>query len=445
MKIIIIGGIAAGASAAAKAKRLDPDLDITIYEKGEVLSFGACGLPYYIGGYFADENAMIARKAGDFEKNGINIKTCHEVLSIHVEESYVTVRNLKDNTSIDEAYDKLLIATGANVIVPSIENLDLKNIFTLKSLDDGKALREAVFDKNNVHFTIIGGGYIGLEAIDALKENKKHVRLIEMGDRVLTKTFDQEITDIIEQELSDNGVEVHCNERITRIEGDSHVRKVITDKGEYESDVVLLATGFSPATSFLRGTDIKTLPNGAVITDEEGRTNISNIYAAGDCGSIYHLIRQENVYIPLATTANKLGRIVGENLAGQHKKFQGTLGSGCLKVLSLEAGRSGITEAEAKELNINYGTTFIKDKDHTNYYPGQKDIYIKLIYDIDSRIILGGQAVGNQGTVLRVDVLCAAIYKKMTVEELGYLDLCYSPPFARTWDVLNVAGNSAKK
>lgn len=445
MKIIIIGGIAAGASAAAKAKRLDPSLDITIYEKGEVLSFGACGLPYYIGGYFADENAMIARKAADFEKNGINVKTCHEVVSVHAEESYVTVKNLKDNTLIEVPYDKLLIAAGANVIVPSLKNIDLDNVYTLKSLADGRALREAVFDKSNMNFTIIGGGYIGLEAVDGLKENGKHVRLVEMGERILAKTFDQEITDIIEQELIDNGVELHLGERITSLEGSGAVRSVVTDKGEYESDVVLLATGVSPATSFLEGTGIKTLPNGAVITDGEGRTNIPNIFAAGDCASVYHLIREDNVYIPLATTANKLGRVIGENLAGQHKSFQGTLGAGCLKVLGLEAGRCGITEAEAKEMGISYGTTFIKDKDHTNYYPNQRDIFVKLIYDRETRVILGGQAVGSQGAVLRVDVLCAAVYKKMTVDELGYLDLCYSPPFARTWDVLNVAGNSAKK
>ena len=221
------------------------------------------------------------------------------------------------------------------------------------------------------------------------------------------------------------------------------VTDVVTDKGTYKADIVVLATGIRPSTAFLKATGIALLRNGAIVINEYGETNLQDVYAAGDCATVYHLIREENVYIPLATTANKLGRIVGENLAGEHTAFQGTLGSAAVKVMDLEAGKTGLSESEAQKMGLNFKTVFITDQNQTGYYPGQADIAVKLIYEAETQILLGGQVIGKKGAVLRVDVLAAAIFKKTTTKELGMLDLCYSPPFSKAWDVLNVAGNNA--
>ena len=220
--------------------------------------------------------------------------------------------------------------------------------------------------------------------------------------------------------------------------------KVITNTDEVEVDLVVLAAGVRPNTSFLKDTGIEMLDNGAIVIDNQGRTSIEDIYAAGDCATVYHLVKQQQVYIPLATNANKLGRIVGSNLGGKSETFQGTLGSSCIKLLDMEAASTGITEADAKKMNLNYKATFITDKNHTDYCPGQEKISIKLIYDADTKVILGGQAVGKSDAVQRTNVLATAIFTKMTTEQLGMLDLCYAPPFARTWDALNIAGNVSK-
>ncbi len=337
-----------------------------------------------------------------------------------------------------------MVATGANAILPPVEGLQtLKNIFTLKSIDDGIELKKAMMREENKEILVIGAGYIGIEVIEAAKKLGKNVRVIQRGKRVMAASFDSEITDFMEEEIRSHGVELHLEEVVKKIEGNEKVERVITDKGEYSADIVVIAAGVRPATSFLEGTGIE-MDKGAIIIDEEGKTSVDSIYSAGDCAVVYHKVRKKNVYIPLATTANKIGRIVGENLAGAKNKFDGTLGSACIKVMDLEAGRTGITETDAKLDGINYKTILVKDKNQTNYYPGQENIFVKLIYGAETKVILGGQIIGKNGAVLRVDVIAMAVAAKMKTSELGMMDFCYAPPFARTWDVLNVSGNVAK-
>lgn len=447
MKIIVIGGVAAGMSAAAKASRLDKTADIVIYEKTDIVSWGACGLPYYVGNFFEDAKNMIARPVEKFIEAGMNIKIKHEVINVDVEKKEVTVKNLLTNEEFVDSYDKLMVATGAHAIIPPIENVKSKGVFTLKDYQDGIELKEEILKEENQNIVIVGAGYIGLEVAEASKHlGKESVRIIQLGDRVLMESFDKEITDVMEEEIrSYDGVELHLEELVKSIiEEDGKVVGVRTDKGEYKADLVVISTGVRPNTSFMKETGIEMLPNGAIIIDNQGRTSIDSIYSAGDCATVPHLVRNENMYIPLATTANKLGRIVGENLAGMETTFQGTLGSAAVKVMEVEAGRTGITEAEAIKMGINYKTVFIKDKNQTNYYPGREDIFVKLIYDADTRVLLGGQIAGKNGAVLRVDSLATAIFAKLTVEQIGMMDFCYAPPFARTWDVMNVAGNVAK-
>lgn len=444
MKVIIIGGIAAGMSAAAKFKRLSPNDDVVVYEKGDIVSFGACGLPYYVGGFFDDSNEMIARTQEAFREAGVEIHTKHEVTNVDFSNKKVTVKNLNTNEVLEESYDKLMIASGARAIIPPIKNIDLENVVTLKSMDDGNKLRELMSKEENKKIAIIGAGFIGLEAAEAAKHRGKEVTVIQLQDRVLQEVFDKDITDLLEEELRENGVNLLLSETVTELIGDGKVSKVKTNKREIEADIVILATGVKPNTDFLNCDEIKMIRNGAIVVDKYGRTSVEDVYAAGDCATINSLITDREIYVPLATGANKLGRIVGENLAGQNNSFQGSMASSCIKVMDMEAARTGLSEKEVLNLGFNYKTKFITDMNQTSYYPGRERIYVKLIYDAHTRVILGGQVAGYKDAVQRCNVLAACIYAKMTTEQLGMLDLCYAPPFSRTWDVLNVAGNVSK-
>ena len=444
MKVIIIGGVAAGMSAAAKFKRLSPNDDVIVYEKGDIVSFGACGLPYYVGGFFEDSQEMIARTPEQFRESGVEIHTKHEVIDVDFSNKKVKVKNLITDEILEENYDKLMIASGARAIIPPIKNIDLENVVTLKSMDDGDKLRELMAKDEYKKVAIIGAGFIGLEAVEAAKHRGKEVTVIQLQDRVLQEVFDKDITDLLEEELRDKGINLLLSETVVELIGEGKVSKVKTDKREIDADIVILATGVKPNTDFLNCDEIKMIRNGAIVVDKYGRTSVEDVYAAGDCATINSLITDREIYVPLATGANKLGRIVGENLAGQNNSFQGSMASSCIKVMDMEAARTGLSEKEVLNLGFNYKTKFITDMNQTSYYPGRERIYVKLIYDAHTRVILGGQVAGYKDAVQRCNVLAACIYAKMTTEQLGMLDLCYSPPFSRTWDVLNVAGNVSK-
>ncbi|WP_195987410.1 CoA-disulfide reductase [Clostridium sp. D53t1_180928_C8] len=444
MKVVIIGGVAAGMSAAAKFKRLSPNDDVVVYEKGDIVSFGACGLPYYVGGFFDDSREMIARTPEQFKESGVEIHIKHEVIDVDFSNKKLNVKNLNTNEILEENYDKLMIASGARAIIPPIKNINLENVVTLKSMEDGNKLRDLMANEDYKKVTIIGAGFIGLEAVEAAKHKGKEVTVIQLQDRVLQEVFDKDITELLEEELRDNDINLLLAETVVELIGDGKVSKVKTDKREIDADIVILATGVKPNTDFLKSDEIRMLKNGALIVDSYGRTSVEDVYSAGDCATINNLITGKESYVPLATGANKLGRIVGENLAGQNNSFQGSMASSCIKVMKMEAARTGLSEKEVKDLGFDYKTKFITDMNQTSYYPGRERIYIKLIYDAHTKVIYGGQVAGYKDAVQRCNVIAACIYAKMTTDQLGMLDLCYSPPFARTWDALNVAGNVSK-
>ncbi|WP_371364995.1 NADH peroxidase [Sporomusa rhizae] len=444
MRIVIIGAEAAGASAAAKAKRLLPDAEIIVYEKSVIVSFGACGLPYFVGDSFDDPDFMISRTVEQFTNSGITVKIKHEVLAVDAEAKTITVKNLDSGETFTQSYDRLLIATGAAAVKPPITNLNLQNVFTLKSMADGLMLKQAAHQDKIKDVVIIGAGFIGLELAEAMIKLGKRVRILQLDERVMHDFFDQEITDIFEKELTAAGTVVQVSETVTSLQGDISVTGVVTDKGEYPADLVVVAVGVKPNTAFLQNTGITMLKNGAIAIDGHGQTSLPDIYAAGDCASVWHLVKRENVYIPLATTANKIGKIIGENLGGGDAIFPGTLGTAAIRVMELEAGRTGLTEKEAAKAGLPYKTVFIRDKNHSNYLPGQSDIFVKLVYHKETRVLLGGQVAGNYGSALRANVLAAAVWNGMTVDQLGMMDLFYAPPFSRPWDALNIAANAAK-
>lgn len=443
MRVIIIGGTAAGMSAAAKLRRVNRDVEIVVYEKRDYVSFGACGLPYYVGNFFESTNNMIARTKEQTIASGIDVLTQHEVVDIDVNTKKIVAKNLLTGKEINDNYDKLMIATGASPIIPQIKNINLKNVFTLHSMEDGIALKKAMEDPELKKVAIIGAGFIGIEIVEAAKQYGKEIHVFQREDRILNIPFDKEVTDLLEAELLNHNVTLSLSSTVTELKGIEKVEGVVVGNDIFEADIVVLAVGVKPNTEFLANTGIEMNKNSAIIVNNKGETSIEDIYAAGDCATVPHML-QENSYIPLATSANKLGRIVGENLGGLNSTYQLTLGSSCIKVLDMEAGRTGLSEEDAKKLGINYSTKFISDMNQTDYYPGQEKIYVKVIYDKVSKVLLGGQVVGKKDAVQRVNVVATAIYNKMTTTELGMLDLCYAPPFARTWDVLNVVGNVSK-
>lgn len=444
MKIMIIGAEATGASAAAKAKRLLPEAEIIIYEKSDVTSFGACGLPYFIANCFEDTGYMVSRTVPQFAKSGITVKIRHEVKAVDPAAKTAVVEDLETGERSTEPYDRLMIAAGASPVIPPIENLSLKHVFTLKTMDDGIALKQAVQSADIKSVAVVGAGFIGLEVTDAMMRLGKKVRLFQLEDRVISDAFDKEITDVLEKELTSAGVDLHLAETVRALKGTAQVTGVITDKGEYPADLVIFAVGVKPNTAFLQDTGMAMLKNGAIIIDKKGRTSLTDIYAAGDCATVPHFLTAANVYIPLATTANKLGKIAGENLVSKESEFPGTLGSAAVKMLKVEAGRTGLTEKDALKAGISWGSVFVRDKNHSNYLPGQSDIFVKLIYHKETGKLLGGQVAGRYGAALRANVLATAVWNGMTVEELGMLDLFYAPPFSRPWDVLNIAANAVK-
>ncbi|OCG25022.1 CoA-disulfide reductase [Gilliamella sp. wkB108] len=443
MKIIIIGAQAAGASAAAKARRTAPDATIRIYEKSDIVSFGACGLPYFIGDNFTDPNEMISRTPEQFQKDGIEIKLLHEVINIDINSKKITVKDLRSGQNFDDNYDKLLIAVGANPINPILSNRQLKNIFTLRDLHDGLAIKKVLTNPDIKNVVVVGAGYIGLEIAESLVSLKKNVRIIQLDERVLIESFDQQITDVIEENIKQY-CDLHLQERVQGFEGEHIVTHVITNKGLYPADAVIIATGVKPNSDIYKNIGINMLGNGAIITDSLGQTNIADVYAAGDCVALNHRVSQSMVYIPLATGANKLGKIVGENMAGGHYEYPGTIGTSALKTFDIEAGRTGLTENEVKKAQIPYKIVVVKDKNHSNYVAGQTSVIAKLIYHADTRVILGGQIAGGSGSALRVNTLATAIWSHLSIDELTMMDFLYAPPFSRPWDILNIAGSIAK-
>ena len=443
MKIVIIGGVAAGMSAASKIVRMDKNAEVTVYEKGGFLSYGACGLPYYVGDFNDDYRKMIARTKEKFTEMGIATFLHHEVLRVDSDSKTVTVKNLQTGQSFVDRYDKLMIATGASAIIPPIEGKEMMGIHVLKTMEDGIFLREYAKNPSIQNVVIVGGGYIGVECAEAFLHLGKKVRVIEATEHILAP-FDLEISELAKKELIENGVELHLVEKVTKFLGNFSVEKVETDRGVYQADLVIIAVGIRPNTSFLSDTKIERSQNGAILVNRKLQTSISDIYAAGDCILVHDNSMNESTYLALGTVANKCGRIAGKNMAGGDESFIGALGSAAIKVCNLELARTGVSEKDAKRLGMNYKTVVVAAYDHPAYYPNPTPITFKIIYEKDSKKILGAQACGKKGAVLRIDVFAVAIQAGMTVEELGMTDLVYAPPFAGVWDAIQIACNAAK-
>ncbi len=440
MKYVVLGGNAGGMSFGAKMKRNSPDDEIIILEKRDYISFGGCGLPYYVGSQFDDENEMFARKPEEVTSLGIDLRINSEVTKVDTKNNIVYYR--KNNEELTESYDKLVIATGSRAReLPNMKG-DLSRVTSLLSFEDGKKLKSFIQDKNNKKVAIIGAGFIGLEVMENVKELGKEVTLIENFNNIMGNKFSSNILEGVPEYIEKEGVTTYFDTRVEEVEGFADEVIVKTNKGNIVADVLVVAIGFVPNADFIEVDKL----NGIIKTDKNCKTNIDNVYAIGDCALSYNKVIEDMEYLPLATTANKQGRSLADFFAfGEEKvNFEGMLSSSCVKFFDMQLARTGVTEAVAKKYFKNVKTKVIKDKNQTSYCKGQEDIKVEIIYNADNYEILGAEMIGKKDVVLRIDVIAGLIHMKATTKQLGYIDFCYSPPFARTWEFLNVAGNVIK-
>ena len=445
MKIIIIGGVAAGAKTAAKTKRMLPDSEVHIFTKDNYVSYSACGMPYYIAGDFQDWHQLIIRSVEEFEKSGIHIHTKKQVTKILPADKKIMVKNLDTEDWQFVEYDKLVIATGAAPYIPEFTNTNSKRIYTLRTLDDGIAVRKGMEDAK--HITLIGGGYIAIELIEAFVKNNKKVTLVEHSAFVLSM-LDEDISALVQDYIlanSDGLVKIINNDTVSEIVGEGSVLDVITEKGYgFETDMVVVTSGVKPVVDIAADAGIILGKTGAIKVNSRMETNLPDIYACGDCAEKINMISNTPVWIPLGSTANKEGRVAAINVSGGVEDFEGVLGSSVLRYRDLNISRTGLTEKEAIRLGYDALSVILTKRDKAGYMPEVKDVTLKLIADKRSHKILGAQAIGCGDADKRVNTVSVGLLQRITVEELIDADLTYAPPFSTSIDILISAAQILK-
>lgn len=439
-KVVIIGGVAAGPKIMAKLLRTKEfDCQIDLYTEENLISYSACGLPYYIEGLIEDYNKLIVRKPEYFEELGAKIHLNKRCTKIIPEEHKIIIEDTKTGIIQTVEYDKLAITTGARPILPPINNINLKNVFTVRKLQDGIDIRNKIRETNTQKAVIIGGGYIGIEMLEAFFINNIHTHLVEMNEHILP-IFDPEISDLIKNEIlkiSDGKVEITTNDPVISFIGNEKVEKVITKSGKIiDADLVIICVGVTPNTEIAIDAGIEVGISNAIKVNNRMQTNKDNIYAAGDCIENFHLVSKNYCWIPLGSSANKEGRCAAINIAGQYDAFPGVLGSAVTRYNGMTISLTGLNETEAKKYGFETISATMTKKDKAGYMPEAENITIKLIVDKRSRKILGAQAIGCGDADKRINTVASAIQADQTVNEFLNLDMTYAPPFSTAIDPL---------
>lgn len=444
--VVIIGGVAAGMSAASQAKRRKPSLNVVALEKSEFVSYGSCGLPYYIMDIIKKHTDLVAITKEKFKtERNIDVRTKTEALGIDPKAGRVYAVDLNEKKDLVLPYDYLAVTTGASPMKPAIPGIDLPGIFMLRNLDDGIAVKAYIKSFPVRRTAIIGAGYIGMEMSEALKGLGFEVILIEKMPNILG-TMDNEITTVVEKTLEGNGVKVLKSTEVRSFDKkENGMIKIETGSGSFDVDMVILGIGVKPNSAIAKAAGVTTGHSDAILVNEKMETNVPRIYSAGDCATAKHILLKKDLYLPMGTTANKQGRIAGSSIAGGEETFKGVTGTAVVKIFDLEVARTGLTEKEASESGLDTVSGTIISRTRAHYYPGGKPITIKVVIDKKKGKILGAQMVGGEGVAKRIDIVVAGLYKGMTAGELSRLDLSYAPPFAPVWDPLLVAANDALK
>lgn len=436
MKIVVVGCTHAGTAAVVNLKAFHPESEITIYEKNDNISFLSCGIALNVGGVIKETKDLFYNSPENLAKQGVVTNMKHEVLDIDFDNKKVKVKNLLTNEEFEDNYDKLVLTLGSWPIVPRFEGGDLENILLCKNHDHALTIIEKAEHAKNV--VIIGAGYIGVELVEAFEMKGKNVTLIDAEDRIMPKYLDKEFTDLAEAEFKAKGVNFALGQKVQKFEGENgKVTRVVTEKGSYEGDLVVLCIGFAPSTKLVQG-KLETLPNGAIIIDEYMRTSREDVFAAGDCCVVKYNPANDTRYIPLATNAVRMGTLVARNINEPTLKYMGTQGTSGIKIYDQCISSTGLTEGVAKATtSYNVASVTLEDNYRPEFMPTYEKALIKLVYDKDTRRVLGGQIASKIDLTQFMNTLSVVIQNNMTVEELAMTDFFFQPHFNKPWSILN--------
>lgn len=443
-KIIIVGGVAGGASAAARLRRLDETLDIIILEKGDYISFANCGLPYHIGNVIHNRESLFLQTPESLKKRlNIEARIANEVISIDKDHKTVTVKDLNTNSTYVESYDKLILSPGASPIKPNISGLEkAKNLFTLRNVPDTDKIKNFIKEHNPKTATIVGGGFIGLEMAENLHHLGIDITIIEMAKQILPP-IDYEMAAIAQNKLLEKNIKLILNNGLKEIKNAGNTI-VLNDSSELDTDLIILSIGVKPETNFTKTADIALNSRGGIIVDEYFKTSIPHIYAIGDAIEIPNYLTQIPTMVPLASPANRQGRLVADNICGIKAPYKGVLGSAVVKLFDLTIATTGLNENQLIKNNIHFKVIHLHPGAHAGYYPNPTPISLKLLFSPIDGKIFGAQALGKEGVEKRIDVIATAIKGNLTIEDLAELELCYAPPFSSAKDPVNMAGYIAE-
>lgn len=440
-KLVVIGGDAAGMSAASKVRREKPEWEIVVFERSPHTSYAACGIPYYIADQVKNSDSLIARTPETFFNDyQIQAKVFHEVLHIDTVNQRIQVMDLLSKAKFWEGYDELLIATGAAPNRPALPGLNAHGVFALSTLQSGIAARDFIDKKKPKKAIIVGGGYVGIEMAEALLGRQMEVTLIDRSSQLM-RTLDTNMAKILAEYMTGKGVVVRLGESLTNIYADenNNVKQIETDKVKLDAEVVILGIGITPRSDLAKEAGIKLGDAGAILVNRQMQTSIKHVWAAGDCATSFHILKEKESFRALGTIANKQGLCAGSNISGEEMEFPGVLGTAITKFQDMEIARTGLSESEAQELDLDYVATTIKSSNFASYYPGSAPIHVKLLARRDNKRIIGCQIVGFEGSAKRIDTIAASIIGKLTVFDLAYMDLSYAPPFSGVWDAVQIA------
>ncbi|WP_449190017.1 FAD-dependent oxidoreductase [Treponema lecithinolyticum] len=439
-KILIVGGVAGGAGTAARLRRLDENARIILFERGSYISFANCALPYYIGGEITDKNALTVQTVQSFTARfNVDVRIHSNVTAIHPDTKTVSVHDRQNNRVYEESYDSLVLSPGAEPVRPPIEGIQSERVFTLRSIPDTFAIKEFIEKKHARSAAIVGGGFIGIEMAENLKQAGLEVTLIEMADQVIAPV-DYDIACEVHAHLQEKGVRLQLNSALSSVSDTGSALDIQLTSGNVKADMMILAIGVNPESALAHAAGLKLSPKGAVVVDEHMRTSDPSIYALGDAVQIKDFVSEQDGYVPLAGPANKQARIVADVICGVPSSYCGTQGSSIIKAFDLTVGATGINEKTAKRLGIAYEKSFTYSSNHASYYPGAQSMSIKTLYDPQSGSILGAQILGREGVDKRLDVFATAIRARMKAADLAQLELSYAPPYNSAKDPVNIAG-----
>ncbi|WP_018884089.1 FAD-dependent oxidoreductase [Paenibacillus massiliensis] len=441
MKVAVIGCTHAGTAAIVNTAKLYPDAQITVYERNDNISFLSCGIALYVGGVVKDPEGLFYSSPQQLAELGVVTKMLHEVTEVDTQGKRLKARDLTTGQELEDTYDKLIVTTGSWPIIPKLEGIKLDNILLSKNYNHSNTIIEKAKDAKRI--TVVGAGYIGIELVEAFQMNGKEVTLIDSMDRILNKYLDSDYTDRIETSLEEHGIKLALGQTVTRFEGEQgKVSKVITDKGAYETDLVILCIGFRPNTDLLKG-QVDMLPNGAIIVNKYMQSSQPDVFAAGDSCAIHYNPTGKNAYIPLATNAVRMGTLVARNLVEPTIPYMGTQGTSGIKIYEQNIAGTGLTETAAVDEGLDVEAVLIEDSYRPEFMPTAEKVLLKVVYERASRRIVGAQLMSEVDLTQSINTLSVCIQNHMTVDQLAFIDFFFQPHYNKPWNFLNTAGLQA--